>query len=376
VSSTDASPALGGSPLYQRYRPRRFSEVIGQPHAVSALRNSVLNQSDPTSPVPHTLVLHGPRGCGKTTLARIWAIALNCPEAETNNGEPCGVCQPCRDAARGASYDVIELDAASNNGVDAVRDLIAKLQLATPGRARVVILDEAHMLSAAASNALLKITEDPPKGTKFVFATTEPHKLLPTIRSRAMCLQLSLVPNELLAAHALYVVEDAGLTVPPNGIEEAVRRARGSVRDMLSELGTIILGGSSGPGDPALGLVDAVVAANRLEILRAIHTAIATGTEPRVLCEEAFAHLSSLFVTIMGAPEVASLPDTDGRRADRAKALGPRRCVQAMEALGEALAAMKADFNAQVHLQVHLCRYAAQVEREVAAARQSRPQAA
>jgi len=178
--------------LYRRYRPQRFSEVRGQDHVVNALRHAVRDNR-----VAHAYLFSGPRGTGKTSTARIVAKALNCRSPV--DGEPCGVCDSCVDITRGASFDVHELDAASNNGVDAMRDLVARASLATPGRWKVYIVDEVHMLSQAASNALLKTLEEPPDHVVFVLATTDPQKVLPTIRSRTQHYEFRLLDADVLA---------------------------------------------------------------------------------------------------------------------------------------------------------------------------------
>jgi len=163
--------------LYRRYRPRRFSEVKGQEHVVMALRNAV-----EANRVGQAYLFSGPRGTGKTSSARILAKVLNC--ANPQGGEPCCECASCLSVEAGTSFDVHELDAASNNGVDAMRDLIEKTMLGTPGRHKVYILDEVHMLSKAAEAALLKTLEEPPPHVVFVLATTDPQKVSETIRSR------------------------------------------------------------------------------------------------------------------------------------------------------------------------------------------------
>ena len=177
--------------LYRRFRPSTFAEVKGQDHVVLALRNAVREGK-----VAHAYLFSGPRGTGKTSTARILAKALNC--TDLHDGEPCGVCSSCLEIARGTSLDVHELDAASNNGVDAMRDLVSRAALGTPGRQKVYIVDEVHMLSTAASNALLKTLEEPPAHVVFVLATTDPQKVLPTIRSRTQHFEFRLLGADTL----------------------------------------------------------------------------------------------------------------------------------------------------------------------------------
>ena len=173
--------------LYRRFRPRKFSELYGQEHVVRALRNAVINGRE-----GQAYLFSGPRGTGKTTTARILAKVLNC-ESPTD-GEPCCACDSCRAVELGNSFDVLELDAASNNGVQEIRDLIDSAALASPGRHRVFILDEVHMLSKGANAALLKTLEEPPEHVVFVLATTDPQKVPETTSSRADSVSRALPP--------------------------------------------------------------------------------------------------------------------------------------------------------------------------------------
>src|SRR5437868_7601851 len=222
--------------LYRRYRPQRFSELRGQDHVSRTLRNAVRENR-----VAHAYLFSGPRGTGKTSSARILAKALNC--AAPTDGEPCGVCQSCVEVAAGTSLDVHELDAASNNGVEAMRDLVARAALGTPGRWKVYIVDEVHMLSAAASNALLKTLEEPPGHVVFVLATTDPQKVLPTIRSRTQHFEFRLLPADVLGEHLRWVATDAGIDVASDAIDLVARRGNGSVRDALSALDQVAAAG-------------------------------------------------------------------------------------------------------------------------------------
>src|SRR3954452_25088200 len=201
--------------LYRRYRPRRFGEIRGQEHVVRALRNAVINQRE-----GQAYLFSGPRGTGKTTSARILAKVLNCERPV--DGEPCCECASCLTVERGTSYDVHELDAASNNGVDAMRELIERAALGTPGRHKVYILDEVHMLSKAAEAALLKTLEEPPPHVVFVLATTDPQRVSDTIRSRTQHLRFHLLPADTLAEHVRWVVADAALDVNDAAIDAAL----------------------------------------------------------------------------------------------------------------------------------------------------------
>ena len=206
--------------LYRRFRPGRFDEIRGQDHVVRALRSAVRDDR-----VSHAYLFSGPRGTGKTSSARILAKALNC-EAPVD-GEPCGTCTSCVEITQGNSLNVHELDAASNNGVDAMRDLVAHASLGTPGRWKVYIVDEVHMLSTAAANALLKTLEEPPSHVVFVLATTDPQKVPPTIRSRTQHLEFRLLGSETLHGLLESVNADAGLNLDEEALEAAVRRGTG-----------------------------------------------------------------------------------------------------------------------------------------------------
>src|SRR5579864_7370617 len=215
--------------LYRRYRPQRFGEVRGQDHVTTALRNAVRNDR-----VAHAYLFSGPRGTGKTSTARILAKALNC--TDLRDGEPCCECESCLAIQAGSSLDVVELDAASNNGVDAMRDLVSRAALGSPGRRKVYIVDEVHMLSTGASNALLKTLEEPPGHVVFVLATTDPQKVLPTIRSRTQHFEFRLLGPDVLHGLLHGVRSAAGIDVGDEALSAAVRRGRGSARDALSVL--------------------------------------------------------------------------------------------------------------------------------------------
>ena len=234
--------------LYRRFRPGRFDELRGQDHVVRALRSAVRDDR-----VSHAYLFSGPRGTGKTSSARILAKALNCETPV--DGEPCGVCTSCREIAQGSSLNVHELDAASNNGVDAMRDLVAHAGLGTPGRWKVYIVDEVHMLSTAAANALLKTLEEPPSHVVFVLATTDPQKVPPTIRSRTQHLEFRLLGAETLHDLLESVNEEARLHLDEEALEAAVRRGRGSARDALSALDQVVASGSTDAARPELAAV-------------------------------------------------------------------------------------------------------------------------
>src|SRR5439155_7964210 len=202
---------------------------------------------------------------------------------------------------------VVELDAASNNGVDAMLDLVSSIALVSGGRAKVYIVDEVHMLSPAAANALLKTLEEPPSHVTFVLATTDPQKVLPTIRSRTQHFEFRLLPADVLEAHLRWVVQDAGLAVGDDAIAQAVRRGRGSARDALSALDQIVAGGV-GEEDASLDeLMESLCERDTARALAAVAMAANTGREPRQLAEALLAHLRDALLSVL-APDVVSLP--------------------------------------------------------------------
>ena len=286
--------------LYRRYRPRRFAELKGQDHVVRALRDAVAGGRE-----GQAYLFSGPRGTGKTTSARILAKVLNCERPV--DGEPCCECDSCLAVERGTSYDVHELDAASNNGVDAMRDLIERASLGTPGRHKVYILDEVHMLSKAAEAALLKTLEEPPPHVVFVLATTDPQKVSDTIRSRTQHLRFHLLSTDTLAEHVRWVAEDAGLTLDDAAIDEAIAQGAGSARDTLSALELIAnAGGDAGTALSFDEFVEAMIDHDPGRALTAMAHAVANGNDPRAVAEQLVRHLRNGFLALM-APELVQL---------------------------------------------------------------------
>jgi DNA polymerase-3 subunit gamma/tau len=321
--------------LYRRYRPRRFDELKGQDHVVRALRTAVAEGRE-----GQAYLFSGPRGTGKTTSARILAKVLNCEQPQ--DGEPCCACDSCLAVERGTSYDVHELDAASNNGVDAMRDLIEKASLGTPGRHKVYILDEVHMLSKAAEAALLKTLEEPPPHVVFVLATTDPQKMSATIISRTQHLQFHLLPTDTLAEHVRWVAADAGIEVSDAALEQVLTRGGGSARDTLSALELVASAGDDGITNVAFDeFVEAIVARDPGRALTMVAHAISLGSDPRTLTEELIGYLRNGFLALM-APELVQLPShrLDGL-ADQAQRLGAAGLVRAIELLGAALTDMR-----------------------------------
>jgi DNA polymerase III subunit gamma/tau len=338
--------------LYRRFRPGRFSDLMGQPHVVAGLQHAVRDDR-----VAHAYLFSGPRGTGKTSAARILARALNCESPQ--DGEPCGVCGSCVEIARGASLDVHELDAASNNGVDAMRDLVAHAALATPGRWKVYIVDEVHMLSNAAANALLKTLEEPPGHVVFVLATTDPQKVPATIRSRTQHYEFRLFGFDTLFELLRAVRDSAALDVDDDVLALAARRGRGSARDALSALDQLAASGSVGDERPGLAAVlDALCEEDAQAILVAATALHEAGWAPQQLAVEVVDDLRQAFLLAV-APELASVDGPERQRLhDQAARLGLPRLVRAMELLGRAQVDMREAPDARVVLEVTLVRVA------------------
>ena len=308
-------PARAGSAplaLYRRYRPDTFAEVIGQDHVTEPLQRALTNNR-----VNHAYLFSGPRGCGKTTSARILARALNCEQGP--RAVPCGECQSCRDLARNGpgSIDVIEIDAASHGGVDDARDLRERAFFApVSSRFKIYIVDEAHMVTTAGFNALLKLVEEPPPHVKFVFATTEPDKVIGTIRSRTHHYPFRLVPPRLLTEYLAKLCEAEGIPVEPAVLPLVVRAGAGSVRDSLSVLDQL-LGGADESGvsyrqaaallgytpDSLLDeFVDAFAAGDAGGVFACVDKVIEVGQDPRRFAEDLLRRLRDLVI-------VAAVPD-------------------------------------------------------------------
>jgi len=337
--------------LYRRYRPQKFSEIRGQRHVVNALQNAVVKAE-----VGHAYLLHGPRGTGKTTSARVLAKALNCENLGAD-GEPCGQCESCHAIEEGRSFDLHELDAASNNKVEDMRDLLGKVNLGNPGRAKVYILDEVHMLTSQAENALLKTLEEPPSHVTWVLATTEPHKVVDTIRSRCQVFELTLLDAEEMADHVRWVIADAGLDVDEAAVDYVVQAGGGSVRDTLSALDRVVAAGGTIEIDTSTDVIlDALAARDVGAALAAVGDASGRGRDPRTIGEGVLAGLRDAFLTAMGAPP-PRLSQVQHKRAEHIAALmSAAAMTRALETLGTALVEMRQAPDPRVDLEVALVR--------------------
>ena len=339
--------------LYRRYRPRTFAEIKGQDHVTSALRSAVRE-----SRVGHAYLFHGPRGTGKTTTARVLAKALNCTDPG-GDGEPCAACESCLSIEQNRSFDLHELDAASNNKVDDMRALLERVKLGTPGRVKVYLLDEAHMLTPGAENALLKTLEEPPDHVVWVLATTEPHKVVETIRSRCQVFELGLLGAEALADHVRFVSADAGLDATEEVVDHVVAAGAGSVRDTLSALDRVAAAGGVVELDDSTGaILGALADRDPAAALAAVDDALGRGRDPRRIGEGVLSGLRNAFLTAMGSsPDRLAEPER-AQAEGLVSRMAPPFMTRALETLGAALVDMRQSPDPRVDLEVALVRLA------------------
>ncbi len=339
--------------LYRKHRPQRFDEVVGQRHVTETLAREVIEAK-----VAHAYLFAGPRGTGKTTTARILAKSLNCPDRAAD-GEPCGTCDSCVGIADGTSLDVIELDAASHNKVEDIREIRVNVgTVASVGGAyRVYILDEAHMLSRAAGNALLKTLEEPPDHVVFVLATTEPYKLLDTIRSRSQRFDFHPVPSETQIEYAGRIAAREGFTADPDALGAIAQHAAGSVRDALSLLEQVAALGEGtvtaaavrralGVADPEAfaRLAKAVADGDAPTALSLVATLAAAGADLRRFVADAVAFFRGVFLAHY-APNLEEVvdesTDTIAEWRRQAKVVSAPDVLRAVDQLADALVQLR-----------------------------------
>ena len=342
--------------LYRKYRPSTFADVIGQEHVTTPLSNALTSGQ-----IHHAYLFSGPRGCGKTSSARIMARSLNCEKGPTPN--PCGVCQSCKDlVANGpGSLDVIELDAATHGLVDDARDLRDKAFFAPiQSRYKIYIIDEAHQLGPGAANALLKVVEEPPAHVLFIFATTEPEKLISTIRSRTHHYPFRLVPPAILSIHLEKVCESEGIKVAKGVIQLVVRASGGSVRDAQSILGQLLAGAGKdgvtyeiavallGYTDSALldEAIDSLAASDSASLFNTVDRVVESGQDPKRFAQDLLERLRDLI--IVGAVDennsqvLVQIPtDQLDRMRTQAKLIGIANLIRSADLLANGLTQMR-----------------------------------
>jgi DNA polymerase-3 subunit gamma/tau len=362
-----------GPSLYRRHRPRSFADVVGQEHVVRTLRNAVEQGK-----VHHAYLFVGSRGTGKTSMAKILAACLNCVGAATSpTVEPCGKCESCVSIASATSLDVIEMDAASNNSVDDIRDLREKVAYApVSGRHKVYILDEAHMLSPQAWNAFLKTLEEPPPRTIFVLATTEAQKVLPTVVDRCHRFDFGRPSVEQVAAVLGRVAEAEQLAIGDGAIAVIARHATGSFRDALGTLEQLVTYAGESRIEPAdvlavLGVadaeqlfdaVDAIVARDPAHALRAANRLAESGRDSGQVLRDLEIHGRELLtVQVLNEvpPELRVTSERDARLAAQAQALEKTDAVRLLDLVSAALAATADGAQARIQLELVLIKAAA-----------------
>ncbi|GFZ85003.1 DNA polymerase III subunit gamma and tau [Nesterenkonia alkaliphila] len=357
--------------LYRRYRPDTFADVIGQEHVTGPLVTALGKDA-----VSHAYLFSGPRGCGKTTSARILARCLNCSAGPTGN--PCGQCESCRELATGGpgSLDVIEIDAASHGGVDDARDLRERATFApVRDRYKIFIIDEAHMVTAAGFNALLKIVEEPPEHIKFIFATTEPDKVIGTIRSRTHHYPFRLVPPEPLLEYLERLCSAEGVQVAPGVLQLVLRAGGGSVRDTLSVLDQLIAGADEAglDYDRAVALlgfthaalldqvVDAVAALDGAKAFSVVDQVVQSGQDPRRFVEDLLERLRDLIIvkSVPDSPQaiLRGVPEDQIRvMQTQAGHIGAAELSRAADITATALTEMVGATSPRLHLELLMAR--------------------
>ena len=354
--------------LARKWRPRHFEDVVGQEHVTRTLKNAI-----ESGRVAHAYLFVGPRGIGKTSLARIFAKALNCEKGPTPL--PCCECSMCREIAAGNALDVLEIDGASNNGVDQVRDLRDQVQFApTRGTYKIIIIDEVHMLSTAAFNALLKTLEEPPPHVKFIFATTEGDKVLPTIISRCQRFDLRRIQTPMIVERLRHICVAEHITIDEDALLAVARGAEGGMRDALSALDQLIsFKGDSLTEDDVLavfGLVSrksletlaaAVLTGDMGEILKLVDMFDSAGKDMRRLTVELMEHFRNLLIYQYVGENMANLDATPEQirvLAAQAALADSTRVLQIADQLGEMEGRLRYALSVRTLIEMSLVRCA------------------
>ncbi|MQG33307.1 MAG: DNA polymerase III subunit gamma/tau [SAR202 cluster bacterium] len=346
TDSAESTSAAGAQVFYRKWRPSSFSELVGQEHVSTTLRQSIRQGR-----ISHSYLFCGPRGSGKTTTARIIAKAANCQDIQ--DGNPCDACNNCRSVNNGQFMDIIELDAASNRGIDEIRDIRDKVNFApAQGARKVYIIDEAHMLTDAASNAFLKTLEEPPAHVIFVLCTTEAHKILPTIISRCQRFDFRRIGSELVYGRLADITEAEGVTAEPEALRLVARHAAGSLRDAENLLEQLVVSTSNESGgvtlkqveellgldngEGSLELVKFLLMANTSASLSAVNRAAWSGTDLRQLHKQVTELLRAAMHLQWGSEDAIDVSeDVAAQLKETISGLPPWRIVRALKTWGD-----------------------------------------
>ena len=343
TGQTITNPASAAQVFYRKWRPSSFSQLVGQEHVSSTLRQSIKQGR-----VSHSYLFCGPRGSGKTTTARIIAKAVNCLDVQ--DADPCDTCANCRSINGGQFMDIIELDAASNRGIDEIRDIREKVNFApAQGQRKVYIIDEAHMLTDAASNAFLKTLEEPPPHVIFVLCTTEAHRILPTIISRCQRFDFRRIGSELIYGRLTDITEAEGVNVDPEAIRLVARHAGGSLRDAENLLEQLVVSAAGGVtirqveellgldnGESSLELVRYLLMGNTSAALTAVNRAAWGGTDLRQLHKQTIELLRAVMHLQWGSEDAVDLPeDVTAQLKELVGNLPTWRIVRALKTWGD-----------------------------------------
>jgi DNA polymerase-3 subunit gamma/tau len=348
----------------RKYRPQVFDDVLGQDHVVRTLKNAIQQQR-----LAHAYLFVGPRGTGKTSTARILAKAVNCVQGPT--ATPCGVCDSCREISQGINLDVLEIDGASNNSVDQIRELRDNVRFAPRGKYKVYIIDEVHMLSPQAFNALLKTLEEPPSHVIFIFATTEPHKVLPTILSRCQRFDLRRIPALTIARHLEYIAGKEEVHLEPDAAAAIAVAAEGGLRDAESMLDQLVAFCGSTIGENQVlevfgltaehivaNLTRAILSQSAADALAIVHQQAEAGKDLTKLLTDLLSFFRNLLIYKID-PQSLREEISDYARAtleELTPALDTKRLLRLIEGTSEVEATIKWASNKKLHLEITLIR--------------------
>jgi DNA polymerase-3 subunit gamma/tau len=346
--------------LYRKWRPLHWDQVIGQEHVVQTLKNAVTADR-----VAHAYLFAGPRGTGKTSTARILAKAVNCLDKDLAN-RPCNKCEHCKAVNQGRFLDLIEIDAASNTSVDDVRDLRDKINFSpNQGRYKVYIIDEVHMLSTAAFNALLKTLEEPPQHAIFVLATTEVHKIPATVLSRCQRHEFRRIPVKEIVDNLKMLAEEEKIQAEPEALSLVARQATGSMRDAISLLDQLASAGKNitiqlaqdvlgtATSQAVLELIEAMLKRQSAQGLEAIHRSLDSGSDPRQFARQIVDYLRSLLLVAMGnAAQVEATPELRTQMARHAQALPMAELLRVIQAFNQAATETRSSWQPALPLEM------------------------